>query len=214
MGDADRSVRDDPGLGVGRSAQLAAALDELRRRPVDGRSDLLEHLAMDAVLARAGRGEAEQAASRLLGLIVDGECTIEQAVDGVDVLARHSWDHDGRRLVEAVLDAWWDETLHLAPGEHQPGWSPAEVLGLLAGWNAPMVRWFEPWLTELDGPGAGHLVDMLLDGLGGPAWVGRADRADQVVGWARTEPVVNGLILIGGTHLDGDRLSAALDLLI
>jgi hypothetical protein len=162
--------------------------------------------------------------------------------------------------IEAVLDAWWLETLMRAPGEHRFPFTPDVVLGVLAGYDAPMVRWLDPWLDELDGHGAAHLTAIILDrpvagpdgGTGlndqaddnltpnrprtstpnaatapdwaieppapvvpdGPAWVGKGDQARQVVAWARTETVINGLALVGGTHLDAEALSDVLDRLI
>lgn len=216
-----RAVTDTSTVGErpGRSERLSTALAAFHARPVDGESDLLHELAMDAVLSRAARGELAFTAGRMLSLIVSSGTDVDESVQAMALLTGHPWNADDRRLLEAVLDAWWAETLHLDVGELAaigpgPYRTPDEVLGVLAGYDAPMVRWFEPWLTELDGPGAVHLVDMVLDGLRGPAWAGKQDRADQVVGWARTEPVINGLLLIGGTHVDPERLSAALDRLI
>ncbi len=175
---------------------------------------LLPELALDAVLARADRGEVVIAAPRLVDLLVDHELSVEQACEVTARLADHRWDAAQRAAIEEVLDAWWQETLTLEQGQHRLPYTPDVVLGVLVGYDAPLVRWLDPWLTDLDGPGATHLAGVVLDGLGGPAWDGKSDLADQVQGWARTEAVINGLALIGGTHLDDGVLSDVLDRLI
>jgi hypothetical protein len=77
------------------------------------------------------------------------------------------------------------------------------------------------WLAELDGPGAVHLAELLRDGLDPdthrlvhPGWEGIEDLAGRVVAWARSEAVILGLTLLGGTHLDRTLLSDALDRMI
>ncbi len=194
--------------------RLIAALDALAARPVDMSSELLDQLAMDAALARAAAGEMELVVPRLARLLVGGGATIPEAVEATVRLGAYGWDTSGRQLIDEVLEAWWEQVLHLGPGEHSPGFGPADALGILADYEDSMVRWFDPWLTALDGAGAVHLVDMVVDGLGGPAWDGKADKAAQVLGWARTEPVVTGLTMIGGVHVDPERFSVALDRLI
>lgn len=198
----------------GRSGRLTEALVAFASRPVAGESGLLDELPMDAVLARAGRDELEPAAGRLLELMVSGQADLDQAVDAMTLIASHHWADHARRQLESVLDSWWAEALNLDAGEQEAGYRAADVLGVIAGYDAPMVRWLEPWLVSLDGPGSVHLVDIVLDGLPGPAWADKPDEASQVFGWARTEPVINGLILIGATHVAPDRMSDALDRLI
>lgn len=175
---------------------------------------LFPGLAFDAARARATTGELVVATPRLLELIVTAEATVEEAASFVAELGRHPLGTAERAAVTDVLDAWWQETLLLDPGAHREPFTPAVVLGVLAGFDAPMVRWLGPWLTELDGPGAHHLAAVVVDGLDGPAWVGKEDRAGQVQAWAATEPVVNGLTLIGGVHLGPDAMSDVLDRLI
>lgn len=199
---------------------------------------LLPTLAVDAVLARADRGELDEAVPRLLDLTVGHQLTISQACDVAVRLGDHPWTANQQVAIEEVFDAWWQETLMLEPGEHEAPFTPDVVLGVLAGYDAPMIRWFEPWLAELDGPGAFHLVSLIVGGeipdgppapvIGfapqppppspvtptGPAWEGKVDQAGQVIGWAKSETVINGLALIGGTHLESWVLGDALDRLI
>jgi hypothetical protein len=175
---------------------------------------LLPDLALDAVLARADRGELATATPRLLELMVGEQLSVVSAVDVMVRLGGGSWSDGQRRAIEDVLDAWWLETLMASPGEHRQPLTPDTVLGILVSYGAPMVRWFEPWLAELDGPGAAHLATMVIDGVDGPAWEGKADEASQVLGWARSDTVLNGLVLIGGTHLDDGVLGEVLDRLV
>ena len=46
------------------------------------------------------------------------------------------------------------------------------------------------------------------------AGAGRSDERRQVIAWTRTETVINGLTLIGATHIDGATMSRVLDVLI
>lgn len=196
-----------------RSNRLQAAIDALWSTMAE-EYGLLPDLAFDAVVARADRGEWSEASPRLLQLLIEQELSIPDAVTVVDRSRINAEVGPTRPLVEEVFDAWWQQTLMIEPGQHDEGYGPDVVLGILVGYGAPMVRWFEPWLIELDGPGAAHLAKIVLDGLDGPAWHGKADQAGQVLGWARTETVVHGLALIGGTHLDDEVLSDVLDRLI
>ena len=179
---------------------------------------LLPSLAVDALLARADRGELVLASPRLLALTVGHELEVADAAGIVGRIGRHPWsDRDQAAAVIEVLDAWWLETLRREPGEHPAPYRPEIILGVLVGFGAPMVRWLGPWLDEFDGPGAAHLAATVLggpDGLSGPAWHGKDDEARQVLAWARTEPVVTGLTLVGGVHLDAGVLGDVLDRLI
>ena len=175
---------------------------------------LFPELAFDAVIARADRGELAAATPRLLELTVDHRLTVEEAASVTERLGRHRWSSKRLAAIEEVLDAWWLETLMRSPGEHPAPFTPEVVLGVLVGYRAPMVRWLEPWLAELDGPGAAHLATVVVHGLDGPAWAGKRDQAQQVLGWARTETVINGLTLIGATHLEDGVLGDVLDRLI
>jgi hypothetical protein len=175
---------------------------------------LMAELPYDAVMARAQRDEAVLASPRLVELLVDGALPIDDGARITDLLGRTDWSPDRRVAVEEALDAWWEETLSLDVGEHRLPYTPDVVLGLLIGYGAPMVRWLDPWIDALDGPGSGHLARMVVDGLDGPAWVDKADEAGQVLGWARTETVVNGLALVGAAQVDDELLGRALDRLI
>lgn len=220
-GGAGRRLEDGPGnaLGPGRSRRLTAAVATLWATMADDPADygLLPELAVDAVLARADRGELIEAAPRLLELTVGHRLQPGDAAAAVERVGRAGLTGARRSAVTETVDAWWAETLMRPPGEHLAPYDPSTVLGVVVGLGSPMVRWLGPWLEQLDGPGAAHLAAVVLggpDGLSGPAWVGKEDEARQVLGWARTETVVNGLTLIGGTHLDEGVLSAVLDRLI
>ena len=197
---------------------LVAAVSRLWQVMADDYG-LLADLPYDATMARARRGELLAATPRLVELTVSGGLAVADAAEAVAELGRFDWtDHRHRRTaVEGALDAWWAEALALDRGEHREPFTPPVVLGVVLGWGSPLVRWLEPWLAALDGPGARHLAEVVVGGpdcLSGPAWAGKADQAGQVLGWARTETVVNGLTLIGATHLDDGLLSDALDRLI
>lgn len=202
--------------GPARSHRLEVAVGRLWATMTD-QYGLLPELDHDAVLARANRGELLAATPRLVDLLVGARLEVADAAALTGRLGGHDWDRVRRAAVEESLDAWWWETLQRSPGEHLEPYRPEVVLGVLAAYDAPMVRWLGPWLAQLDGPGAQHLAAVVLggpDGLSGPAWSGREDRARQVLAWAGTEPVVNGLTLIGGIHLDDGVLGAVLDRLI
>ena len=210
--------RDDE-LGPGRSRRLTDAVAALWSTMVDdpARYGLLPDLAFDAVMARADRGELVEAVPRLLELTVGHRLEPVDAASTVGRMGRAGFAGSRLIAVAETLDAWWAETLMRPPGEHPDPYPPAVVLGVVVGFGAPLVRWLGPWLTELDGPGAAHLATVVLgglEGLAGPAWTGKEDEARQVLGWARTETVVNGLTLIGGIHLDDGVLSDVLDRLI
>ncbi|MEM9564925.1 MAG: hypothetical protein AAGA93_20045 [Actinomycetota bacterium] len=201
---------------IGRSARLGAAIDDLWSRMADDYG-LLPDLALDALLARADRGELVAAAPRLVELTVSHAMSVADAAAVVDRFGQYDWEPPERVAVGEALDAWWLETLRRLPGEQVEPYRPEVVLGVVVGFGVPMVRWLGPWLDELDGPGAVHLADVVLggpDGLSGPAWVGKEDEARQVLAWARTEPVVTGLTLVGGVHLGDGVLGDVLDRLL
>ncbi len=202
--------------GPARSTRLVAALATVWDTMADDYG-LLPDLAIDAVLARAERGELEAATPRLLELTVGHELSVADGAAVVQRLGRHQWDRGHRAAVLEVLDAWWLQTLKRLPAEQDDRYPTEVVLGTLVGFGEPMVRWLGPWLQELDGAGAAHLATIILggpDGLTGPAWLDKADEAGQVLAWARTETVVNGMTLIGATHLDDGVLGRVLDRLI
>jgi hypothetical protein len=196
-----------------RSERLSSALAAMWQVMGDDYG-LMAELPYDAVMARARRDEAVLASPRLVELLVDGALPIDDGARITDLLGRTDWSPGRRVTLEEALDAWWEETLSLDVGEHRLPYTPDVVLGLLIGYGAPMVRWLDPWIDALDGPGSGHLARMVVDGLDGPAWVDKADEAGQVLGWARTETVVNGLALVGAAQVDDELLGRALDRLI
>ena len=202
-----------------RSIRLTEALAALWSPEID--YGLLPDLPGDAVLSRARRGEMTLAIPRLLELAVSGRLTVAEAAGATTLIGEHlAKSADDARLarrVEEVLDAWWLETLMRDPGTHVDGFEPEAVLGIVAGYDAPMVRWFEPWLEQLDGPGAAHLGAIVVAGPAGltpEAWVGCEDQASQLFAWSRSETVVNGIALIGGVHLDDGMLDQVLERLI
>lgn len=192
-----------------RNEMMAATLDALWAA-LGPEDSLLEELAADAVLARARHGELRACLPRLLELATAAGASPELAVATFDLLERNDWDQWPRReraLVEAHLDQWWLTTLYLEPE------SPAlhEVLGALVQLEIGVRRWLDPWLVELDGAGARHLVALVADGLSSPHWAQRPDQRTQVLAWTRSEPVIVGLTLVGGVHLGPGELGRALD---
>ena len=193
------------------SPPLRAALEQLWATMSEN-YDLVPELELDTVLARARTGDRDEIAAclpRLVDALVDGELSPVVAIEVVELL-----DANGGRDGLGLLDAWWIDVLQREPGEHPTGVAPEDVLGLVAHAEAPMVRWLHPWLESLDGPPAVHLATAIVDGFPAPTWAGRADERQQVMAWARTETVINGLALIGATHVDDDTMSRVLDVLI
>lgn len=215
-GEGEPAAGADPEVRPGRSQRLDRAIDALWSTMADDYG-LLPDLDLDALLARADRGELVAATPRLIDLVVGQTLPVADAAAVVERFGAADWTPHQEVAVGEALDAWWLQTLKRLPGEHVEPYGPSAVLGVVAGFGAPMVRWFGPWLDELDGPAAGYLADVVLggpDGLSGAAWSGKEDEARQVLGWARTEPVVNGLTLVGGVHLDDGVLGDVLDRLL
>lgn len=173
-------------------------------------ASLIGDLPLDAVLARARGGDVTACVPRLLELAVTGEVTRPSDAFAAVAADQDSWDPARARAVEAVLDAWWATVCRVYP--FAPGVD--EVLAGLACFDLPLVRWLHPWIEQFDGPGIEHLADLVLEGLHASAWADRPDARSQILGWTRTEPVVMGVALVGGTHLEHDRFSAVLDVLI
>lgn len=193
------------------SPPLRAALDQTWSTMADDYG-LVREVELETVLARARTGDAAEVSvclPRLVDALVDGELSPVAAIEVVELL-----DGNGGGLVVDVLDAWWFDVLQREPGEHRPGVAPDDVLGLLAHTSPPMVRWLHPWLDTLDGPPAVHLATAIVDGFPAPTWAGRSDERQQVMAWTRTETVINGLALIGATHVDDATMSRVLDILI
>lgn len=201
-------------------------LAELAQRWTPARG-LVPALGPDALLswidAAADRGDAEAvraAVPRLLQLAVADQLAPVPTWEALAHLERagwRDWPLAHRALVTEVLDGWWRATLigHPSrPGAH-------EVLVAQAAARREVRPLLDRWLDELDGAGAIHLAEVVrhdLDPTSGllvhPGWAGLEDLSGQVVAWARSEPVIVGLTLIGGSHLDGDDLGQALDRLI
>lgn len=193
------------------SPPLRAALDRVWATTAADYG-LIPQLELETVLARARTGSGDEVLvclPRLVDALVDGELSPVSAIDVIELLDLHD-GFDGADL----LDAWWLDVLERSPGEHRPGLSPEPVLGLLAHTKAPMVRWLHPWLQSLDGPPVVHLADAIVAGFPSPTWAGRSDERQQVMTWTRTEAVINGLALIGATHVDHATMSRVLDILI
>lgn len=180
------------------------------------RESLMPDLDADAVVARADTGELRSAAPRLLELAMDGRGGRDGAHGLVRRLRPLLADRGPERnAVIEVLDAWWNTTLALdvvEPDRLSP--AASVVLGVLAQTDEPLVRWLEPWLVDLDGPSARHLAALVLDGLDGEAWDEVPDKREQVFAWTASEPVIFGLTLVGGTHLEDGVLSDVLDRLV
>ncbi len=177
------------------------------------RSSLLSVLADDAVMARARSGEAKQALPRLLELAVVDELEHMSIVEPFDLLNAEgwtTWPDAERRAVEGLVDTWWTWTRTAI----DPTIDPGLVLACLCRLGVPLVRWLGPWLEDLDGPPARHLADVIISQLPEPEWEGFEDQRSQILGWTRTEPVVIGLTVVGGVHLDEGQLSDALDLML
>ncbi len=54
----------------------------------------------------------------------------------------------------------------------------------------------------------------MLGGLAHPVWDGHDDQRRQVAAWTQTEPVVMGLTIVGGIHLDDGVLGRVLEVLL
>lgn len=186
---------------------------------------LLREMAADAVMARTTTGELLMTAPRLLQLVIDGQLPAADCSLIVETVSTGRWTKEHRTDLETLFDAWWLASLNLDDGEHASNddgesFVPSVVLGVLAHYDlAPMVRWLLVWLDNLDGPGAVHLASFLLGfepetQWADAAWKGREQQRDDVHGWARTEPVVYGLTMVGATHLEPDTLDRVLDYLI
>lgn len=193
-----------------------SALDEAVDRVWDvlgDRNSLLSVLADDAVMARARAGEAKHALPRLLELAVVDELehlSITEPFDLLDAAGWTAWPDTERRSVEGLVDTWWTWTRTAI----DPTINPGRVLACLCRLGVPQVRWLGPWLEDLDGPPARHLADVIISQLPEPEWEGFEDQRSQILGWTRTEPVIIGLTVVGGVHLDEGQLGDALDLML
>ncbi len=158
-------------------------------------------------LALADTGELDRVTPLLLGALLDGTLP-DEASSGL--LGRWHPDVAGRsaELVE-FAERWWAEAL----------WGPEDqpahpVLAEIVHLGEPMARWLQPWLDDLDGEPAVHLATAVLADWEAPGFAGLPDLREQCRSWAATEPVVFGLTLVGGVHLDGGVLGDVLDRLV
>ncbi len=193
------------------SRPLIDAIAALRREfPTD--RVLVDDLAFDAAMAVAA-SDLDSVLARLLELVAEGLVGDRHPHDAFDLLVAADWlqwDMPAVQAITAWAGAYWHTALLSEPEDVDAG----AVLGQLTHLRLPMVKWLSVWLDELDGTGAMHLARFLLDGSTDAAWTDREDERRQVRAWAATEPVVNGLMMIGGSHLSDGQLSAVLDLLI
>lgn len=174
------------------------------------RTSLFSVLDSDAVLARAHAGETRGALPRLMELVVADALSPADRMEAFDLFSSGElspWSRSDRAAIEGFADTWWRFTLRT----EEPTPPVDLVLACLVRLDVPMIRWLSPWLDELDGPAAHHLARTVIDGLDDPGWADRTDERDQILGWARTEPVIIGLTLVGGVHLDDGELGRALD---
>ncbi len=174
------------------------------------KDSLLPDLAFDAVLARADHGEFSACLPRLLEIVTLPEADPEHAIavfDRLELAAWTDWPDHERRPVERLLDLWWSTELALEPGNPPLH----DVLAALARLDQPLGRWLQPWLEDLDGPGARHFVALVDDQLSSERWAEVPDRREQVLAWTRSEPAIMGMTLVGGVHLDPGQLGEALD---
>ncbi len=206
-----------PVVRIGHSARLDQAMAAIWAWFDD--YGILKSLAADAVLARARRGELMLGTPRLLQLLVDDALSVTDATLVARSLAEGPWEPAQRAQIDEVLDAWWYESLNLDVGEHRTNqlgqrFIPAVALGILAQYSnhvagphsTPMIRWLDVWMAALDGPAAIHLATAIVatpeeQQWAVEAWHGQADARQQFLAWARSEPILNGLTLIGGTHI-------------
>ncbi len=179
-----------------------------------GRADgLITYLAPDAAWVRAQSGELMQCLPRLLELWANNELEGGPAAHDLLATVRDSWGEltsPQARSVEALADVLWEQVLTSYPSTP----TADELLGQLVCLGLPMVRWLDPWLGSLDGPGAKQLADSILRPSNSEAWQLEPDYRQQLEGWAATEPVVIGLTIVGGVHLDDGDLAGLFDRLI
>jgi hypothetical protein len=201
-------------------------LDRLEQRWLP-RTSLVVALEGDALLAWIGaavdRGDDDAvraAVPRLLRLAMADRLTpvpIWHALGTLHDAGWQRWSRADQDLVVGVLDSWWVATLIGHPSRPDVH----EVLVAQTAARGAVRPLLDRWLTELDGPGAIHLAELVRDDvdpvagtLVHPGWGERPGAAREVVAWARSEPVVLGLTLVGGVHLEPGLLSEALDRLL
>ncbi len=184
------------------------ALSAVEGRRLD--PDVVAGLSEEALWALARNGDLDRCATRLVELVIGGTLDSLEPWEVTEFLVGEGWAgwSDGQRgALLGCFDAWWQTLLHFHP--YTPGVDVA--LAALAQFDEPLIRWLQPLLEGLDGPGAEHLADLVIGRLSSPGWDRRPDRRLQVLAWSGTEPVVLGLTLVGGVHLSDGRLGRALD---
>ncbi|MFW2383613.1 MAG: hypothetical protein ACN4GZ_17815 [Acidimicrobiales bacterium] len=193
------------------SRPLTDALEVLRQEfPTD--RVLIDELAADAALAIAAT-DLEASLVRLFELISLDQLHDREPYEVFDLLRSADWLEWDMPAVQAITgwaDGWWLTTLMTHPESANAG----DVLGHLIHLGLPMVKWLSAWLDELDGPGAQHLANFLIEGSRHDGWNGRNDERRQVLAWARSDAVVNGLTMIGATHLEPGQMAHVLDRII
>lgn len=195
-------------MAVGAVAEALYAV----RRSFGEPQGLISGLPADATWARARAGELTECIPRLLELWAAADLDPVPAQEVLLHLA-HNWSQfppAGQRSIESLADALWKQALTTHPSEP----SADELLGQLIHLRLPMVRWLEPWLGLLDGPGAPQLADSILRHTETDAWAAAPDARSQLESWARSEPVVMGIAVVGGVHLDEGDFGALMDRLV
>lgn len=169
--------------------------------------ELADDVEIPTLLALADAGELAAVTAPLLEALIGGRVA---ATDRGPVLARwrttdlFRWD-----AVIDVADAWWTEARWAEPT------TPAHhLLADLCHLGEPMTRWLQPWLDDLDGEPARHLAAAVVSDWAAPGFAGLADEQQQCRSWAASEPVVFGLTLVGGVHLDDGLLGEVFDRLV
>ncbi len=184
---------------------------------------LLPDLALDAVLARYKQGELE-CIPRIVELVCTHSVPLAESAAALAMVDLQPLSSSQRRAVEATLDRWWLWALSVpaddAPADADSGSanSVTDILGILAGFDAPMRRWLHVWLENFDGVGAKLFTEAVLhhatDTTESQAWRGKHDEWTQFQAWCRAEPTVMGFALVGGTHVDQQDVTAVLEQLV
>ncbi len=191
-----------------RSRPLQEALDLLQVEFPTSRA-LSGDLAADALFALATT-DLEEVLVDLLTMATDGQLDDRFAYEIFDLLTAAGWIDWDMPAVQSIVrwaDAWWLTVLRMVPEFSDAG----AALGQLVHLNLGMVKWLPVWLDELDGYGAEHLANFLIDGSDHPGWIGHDDERAQVRAWAQSDTVVNGFTMIGGVHLEPGRMIKVLD---
>lgn len=191
-----------------RSRPLQEALDLLQVEFPTDRA-LSGELAADVLLALATT-DLDDVLVDLLTLATDGQLEDRYAFEIFDLLRDTSWIEWDMPAVQAIVrwaDAWWLTALRMLPELADAG----AALGQLVHLDLGMVKWLRVWLDELDGYGAQHLANFLIEGSDHPGWNGYDDERAQVRAWAQSETVVNGFTMIGGVHLEEGRMTKVLE---